>query len=168
VDSASNAQVLAYAATLEFVDEASRADTATVVESGRQALLRFSPEVGSRTVTSEQLPGGRIMARWMRSGDSVQYPLNGMHGYIWIDSVASGWRTIYFATDPLVPRVVAPASPKPDSANVANYPLPKGYWYKGGPIPFGCVLIDKRIVCPFFTLLTAEMVDGAYRALIGR
>ena len=109
IDAASATQVLQYASTLEFVDELARVDTATITEGSRHALVRFSPEIGSRMVTLDSLKLGRITARWTRFPDSVRYPMATMVGYMWTDSLPTGWRMIFFPDDTTRPRAVSTA-----------------------------------------------------------
>lgn len=165
IDSATSQQVLQYAATLEFVDALARVDTATIVEGTRSALMRISPEVGTRVLTSDQLKQGRITARWMRSADSVRYPMRTMLGYIWTDSTpASGWRMLYFPSDPGIPRSAGGALAVEDVNNADGYPESGSYMMKsgGGPIPYSCYYTNRRWICPMTGGLTEELVERAY------
>ncbi|MEO6443821.1 MAG: hypothetical protein ABIZ91_10160 [Gemmatimonadaceae bacterium] len=154
IDQASATEVLRYASTLEFTDDRAFADTTTVSEGNRRAFLRFSPEVGSRTVSTEALKQGRIAARWLRFGDSVRYPLPSASGYIWIDSIPSGWRLSYVASDSLRGRTVGYAIVIDDSLQKDNYPQPKSTFM--GSIMAGCYYTDQRWVCPRFALMSQD------------
>lgn len=160
IDEASATEVLRYASTLEFTDDRAFADTTTVSEGNRRAFLRFSPEVGSRTVSTEALKQGRIAARWLRFGDSVRYPLPSALGYIWIDSVPSGWRLLYVASDSLRGRAVGDAIVINDSLQKDNYPQPKSTFM--GSSMGGCYYTDQRWVCPRFALMSQDSAVSWY------
>lgn len=169
IDSATSRQVLQYAATLEFVDDVARTDTATIVEETRGALMRISPEIGSRTLTSAQLHQGRITARWMRSADSVRYPMKTMLGYIWTDSGTTGWRMIYFPADTAYPRMMGGALVVEDVKMTDGYPQARSLMMRsgsggggGGIFPYGCYYTNRRWICPMVVGLTQEEVTRAY------
>lgn len=162
VDSASATDVLRYASTLEFTDDHAFADTLTVVEGTRQALIRFSPEIGSRTTTLEQLKQGRIAARWLRFGDSVRYPIRSMVGYVWMDSIPTGWRILYISSDSVLGRTYGQAWLSDDSAHKDGYPNPKAPVMSDSLIRLGCYYTDTRWVCPKFSGLTQSMVNAFY------
>lgn len=166
IDSATSQQVLQYAATLEFVDDLARTDTATIVEGTRSALMRISPEIGTRVLTSEQLKAGRITARWMRSADSVRYPMKTMLGYIWTDSGTTGWRMIYFPSDTAYPRAIGGALTVEDLKMTDGYPQTRSLMMRsdggGGIIAYGCYYTNRRWICPMFAGLTQEEVTRAY------
>lgn len=167
IDSATSQQVLQYAATLEFVDDLARTDTATIVEDTRSALMRISPEIGSRTLTTAQLQQGRITARWMRSADSVRYPMKTMLGYIWTDSGTTGWRMIYFPADTAYPRMMGSALAVEDVKMTDGYPQARSLMMRsspggGGITPYGCYYTNRRWICPMFVGLTQEEVTRAY------
>lgn len=167
IDSASSLAVLRYAATLEFVDELARTDTATIVREGDSALVRISPEIGTRSLTSAQLQQGRITARWMHFGDSVRYPMRTMLGYIWTDSGTTGWRMIYFPADTAYPRVVGGALVVEDTKLADAFPQTYSNMMRSGPggggiVPYGCYYTNRRWICPMFVGLTQEEVTRAY------
>lgn len=146
VDSVSSSEVLAYAATLEFVDEVARVDTHTYIEGDRRALIRLSPEIGSRRITLSDLKQGRITARWTRYPDSVRYPMATMVGYIWTDSIPAGWRVIYFPSDPRLARVVRRATVKDTAdASADSYPMPRSRLMADTT---QCHWTDQRWECP--------------------
>ena len=164
VDSASSTDVLRYGSTLEFTDDRSFADTATIVEGTRQALIRFSPEIGSRTITTADLKRGRIAARWLRFGDSVRYPIRSMMGFVWIDSVPTGWRVLYFSSDSSLGRTLGQALTASDARYKDGYPLPKAPVVLDSVGTFHCYYTDLRWVCPRFSALTQSRVDSGYGA----
>lgn len=170
IDSATSQQVLQYAATLEFVDDLARTDTATIVVGNDSALLRISPEIGSRTLSTAQLHQGRITARWMRSDDSVRYPMRTMLGYMWTDSGTTGWRMIYFPTDTAYPRSIGGALAVEDVKMTDGYPQARSLMMRsgggggggGGIFPYGCYYTNRRWICPMIAGLTQEEVTRAY------
>ena len=165
IDAASAFDVLQYAATLEFVDEHSRVDTATVTVGSSHALIRISPEIGARRVTIDSLKRGRITARWMRFPDSVQYPMPTMHGFIWTDSVPAGWRLIYFPDNVTLPRAVTSTFASNDSTGKEGFPLARSNVVSDTTVgPLYCYYTDKRWVCLNIGGLTQAQVDDLYIA----
>ena len=162
IDSASATDVLRYASTLEFTDDHSFADTLTIVEETRQALIRFSPEIGSRTITINDLKQGRIAARWLRFGDSVRYPIRSMLGYVWMDSISTGWRVLYVSSDSAVGRTYGQVLQSNDSGLRDGYPAPKAPAMSDSMNSVLCYYTDSRWVCPRFGGLTQAAVDSFY------
>ena len=163
IDSASATDVLRYASTLEFTDDHSFADTLTIVEETRQALIRFSPEIGSRTITINDLKQGRIAARWLRFGDSVRYPIRSMLGYVWMDSISTGWRVLYVSSDSAVGRAYGQLFLSNDSNLRDGYPAPKAPVMSDSVRSASCYYTDSRWVCPRFGGLTQATVDALYQ-----
>ena len=163
IDSASATDVLRYASTLEFTDDHAFADTLTIVEGSRQALLRFSPEIGSRTTTINDLKQGRIAARWLRFGDSVRYPIRSMVGYVWMDSISTGWRVLYVSSDSALGRTYGQAFLSNDSNLRDGYPTPKAPVMTDSLHSVSCYYTDTRWVCPRFGGLTQATVDSLYQ-----
>ncbi len=163
INSATAQEVLQYAATLEFVDELARVDTAYIVEGSRRALMRISPEIGARTLTTADLQRGRITARWMRAPDSVRYPMATMVGYIWTDSVpSSGWRFLYFPSDPTLARGMTGGFAMMDN-NPNGDSNARSDMVRSGPVaPYSCYYSNRRWICPMTGGLTQEEVTRAY------
>lgn len=163
VDSASNAQILQYAATLEFVDDSARVDTLRVTQGGRSTLIRISPEIGARLLTPSDLARGRVTARWTRWPDSLRYPMQTMMGFIWTDVGDSGVRLLYVPSDSGIPRTLSRALSVDDTRATDGYPMPRFFASSDSVIgPFGCYYINRRLVCPYFVGLTDSQVTRAY------
>lgn len=98
IDSASFADVRAYAGVLEFSDTAS----GTTRIAGTEIV--WSPEVGAGGITDDGLARGRIIARARAAGTLAAFGSRAAAAYVWVDSGSTGWRAIWLPADSLIPR----------------------------------------------------------------
>lgn len=94
-------ELLGYARGLDYDTVHGASDTRWLrvegVEAGRGALMRIDPERGTAALTESDLVHGRIVARVINVGP-IPYPELGLPPgdtlYWWIDSTATGWRSL--------------------------------------------------------------------------
>jgi hypothetical protein len=163
IDSMPAETVLARAAAQTYDSSPAVAETATIVEGGRSAVIAFDPVADGRQRSVEDLRNGFFVARWRRVGDSVRYPMRSARGYVWMDSIGGvGWRVRYYSSDPSQGYSNSDALAVEDSEQKDDHPQPRSPVVADSVGPFHCYYTDSRWVCPRFTFLTQERVAAGY------
>ncbi len=106
LDVASRSAVLAYARSLEFDTTAGAADSRPLTRPNCAGcdpgpVATIQAEVGSFAVSEHQLAKGRILARIINEGSSTWDRLGLAPKdtvYWWVDSLATGWRSVFIPT----------------------------------------------------------------------
>jgi len=112
VDSSSHAALLAYAHGLSFDTTAPGVDRRYLVVAQGERLVvgpyaELAPEIGAAAISHADLVRGRILARVTVEGAGGSAP--GV-AYIWVDSVAGGFRAVFVPVSGAARMKVAPVT----------------------------------------------------------
>lgn len=98
-------EVIAYGRSLQFDSIGPASDSARLPDetpgaSGTPGWSYVDPERGSLTISRGDLAHGRIIGRIRSAGRFTRLGLAPGVNYVWVDSVAAGWRTLVFPENP--------------------------------------------------------------------
>ncbi len=156
VESVPRELILGYARQLEFDTSAAASDAQNLVYRRGDAVVvgpfaQIAPERGAGSLSDAQLARGRIIAR-VSVSDS--YPPLGLArgvSYLWVDSLASGFRWVIVPTDPALPLRAAPLTrtrhPRDGGADSCAGRPAQAAW-QAYPDPEGAGGVGPWVSCP--------------------
>ena len=123
-DSADRATVVRYAESLRFVTDPLLSDQQTLRAPGgaRGPQARIEPAEYARKLTKAELKRGHFIARLMSTGSYEPLQLTRGVQYMWVDSIASGWRGVIVPSNPAEPARVIGLTLGEDSTHLGMSP----------------------------------------------
>lgn len=113
LEGATRDSIIAYGRSLTYDTSHAASDAQHLVarRNGRLVLgpyARIAPESRSHRLNREDLARGRVVARIDADGPYPERAIPAGISYLWVDSVAAGWRSVVVPEDPSQPMAARP------------------------------------------------------------